>query len=177
MVRVLKIVGLLLVVTLAASAVALAVQAPAKQKGKQPEKAEKPEVVATVSGTLVAHGRSYTLAGRGLGLGPPWWRASAKQADYDGDGTVETIAAELQGLVGKTVSLTGATDDGEQDELSVRTLNGSAYRAHGRPPWAGGRNREAKCKAKAAKAAAKAKKKDTGHGPPPWAPAHGKRCG
>jgi hypothetical protein len=132
---------------------------------------DEPERVATVSGTLAREGDGFRLAGKELGVGARWWRETAKVADFDGDRTTEAVTTELEGLAGKTVAATGEV---EGDELSVRTLNGKPVRAAGKPPWAGGPNRGAKCKAKAAKRAAKAKAK--GGGPPPWAKAHGRRC-
>ena len=155
--RIVRAVAVLAAVSLGAGAVALAVERP---EGEEPE-----ERVESVSGTLAADGKGYRLNGKQLGLGPPWWRETAKAADYDGDGTVETIAVELAGLRGKTVTVTGEADD---DEVGVRTLAGKPYRAQGKPPWAGGRkDKSAKCKAKA--------ERERG-GPPPWAKAHGRRC-
>ena len=145
---------------LGASAVALAVQGP----GTPAKDAD--EERTSVAGTLAADGRGWRVGARGLGLGPPWWRETAKLADYDGDGTVETVAAELTGLAGRSVSVAGEVDD---DGVSVRTLNGKAFREAGKPPWAGGRKGAGACKAKAAKA--------RGNGPPAWAPAHGRKRG
>ena len=130
-----------------------------------------------MTGVLTADGKGFKVAGRELGLGPPWWRESGKAADFDGDGTVETVAAELGSLTGKSVTVTGEAEDAS--ELGVRTIAGKVFREQGRPPWAGGPKHadKAACKAKArqAKAAAKAKGKSAEHGPPPWAKARG-RC-
>jgi hypothetical protein len=163
--RIVRVTAVLLAAALGAAAVAAAVESKPEQKSE-----DEPEQVRSVSGTLARAGDGFRLAGRELGLGARWWRETAKVADFDGDGTTEVVVTELAGLVGKSVTAMGA-DEG--DELSVRTLNGKTLRAAGRPPWAGGPNREAKCKAKAAKAAAKAKAKSAG--PPPWAKAHGRR--
>ena len=161
--RIVRLTGVGLAAALGAAAVATAV-----------ERAPEREQMSSVSGTLARDGKGFRLAGRELGLGARWWRETAKVADFDGDGTTETVVIELSGLVGKGVTATGEV---EGDELSVRTLNGKTLRAAGRPPWAGGPNREAKCKAKAAKAAAKAQAKGTTRGgPPSWAKAHGRRC-
>jgi len=174
--RVLKVTAALLVVAFGASAVALAVERPQKQDDEQTEKAEQPEHVTTVTGVLTADGKGFEVAGRELGLGPPWWRESGKAADFDGDGTVETVAAELKALTGKSVSVTGEAEDAT--ELGVRTIAGKTFREQGRPPWAGGPNRADKAACKSAKVHAKAAAKagkGGAHGPPPWARAHGRR--
>ena len=158
---------MLLVAALAAATVAAAVE-------RKRDDEDSAEQVPTVSGTLARDGDEFTLAGKELGVGPRWWRETAKVADYDGDGTVETVAVEFAGLVGKHVTVVAGT---EGDELSVRAIGGKALRAAGRPLWAGGPNRDAKCKAKAAKLAAKQQAEAAGkaHGPPSWAKAHGRK--
>ena len=163
--RIVRVTAVVLAAALGAAAVAAAVESKPERKNE-----DGPEQIRSVSGTLARDGDGFRLAGRELGLGARWWRETAKVADFDGDGTTEVVVTELAGLVGKSVTATG---EDEGDELSVRTLNGKTLRVAGRPPWAGGPNREAKCKAKAAKAAAKAKA--NGAGPPPWAKAHGRR--
>jgi len=122
----LRAIAVLLVAALAAATVAAAVE-------RKRDDEDSAEQVATVSGTLARDGDELTLAGKELGVGPRWWRETAKVADYDGDGTVETIAVELAGLVGKHVTVVAET---EGDELSVRAIGGKALRASGRPPWA-----------------------------------------
>jgi hypothetical protein len=112
--RIVKVVAVLLAAAFGASAVALAVERPAKE--------DDAESVVSVSGVLTAKGRGFEVAGKELGLGPPWWRESGKAADFDGDGAVETVVAELASLTGKTVTVTGAADD--EGELSVRSIAG-----------------------------------------------------
>jgi hypothetical protein len=92
---------------------------------------------STVAGTWEACGDEYCLDGRVLGLGPPWYRAVTVAADYDGDGDVRSVADELSGLVGVTVTLTVTLDGGT---LDVVQIDGEAYRPDpsGPPPWAGG---------------------------------------
>jgi hypothetical protein len=160
--RIVKVVAVLLAAAFGASAVALAVERPAKE--------DDAESAVSVSGVLTAKGRGFEVAGKELGLGPPWWRESGKAADFDGDGAVETVVAELASLTGKTVTVTGAADD--EGELSVRTIAGKTFREQGRPPWAGGPSRGDKAACKAAKRQAKAAGKRAEHGPPPWAKAH-----
>ena len=170
MLRIVKMTALLLAVAFGASAVALAVERPQQQDD------EKNEQVATVTGALTADGKGFKVGARELGLGPPWWREAGKAADFDGDGTVETVAAELKSLTGKSVTVTGESDD--ESELGVRTIAGKTFREQGRPPWAGGPNKGDKAACKAAKqqtkaaAKTKAKGKTGEHGPPPWAKAH-----
>jgi len=176
--RVFKLTAALLAVAFGASAVALAVEQPQKQdeQTEKAEQAEQPEQVTTVTGVLTADGKGFEIAGRELGLGPPGWREAGKAADFDGDGTVETVAAELKALTGKTVTVTGEAEDAS--ELGVRTIAGKTFREQGRPPWAGGPNRADKAACKSAKVQAKAAAKAAkggAHGPPPWARAHGRR--
>jgi hypothetical protein len=156
---------------LGAAAVAAAVEKPGGED--EPEA----EQVVSVSGTLQADGKGFRIGERKAGLGPWWYRDTAKAAsDLDGDGAVETITKELQGLVGKSVSVTGEADE---DEVEIRTIAGKVYRAAGRPPWAGGKDKAAKCEARAARREAKEKQKDKAGngrgGPPPWAKAYGFR--
>jgi len=174
--RILRVAAALRAVAFGASAVALAVERPQKQDDAQPEQAERPEQVTTVTGVLTADGKGFKVAGRELGLGPPWWRESGKAADFDGDGTVETVAVELKALTGKSVSVTGEAED--ESELGVRTIAGKTFREPGRPPWAGGPNHADKAACKAAKSQAKTAAKagkGRAQGPPPWARAHGRR--
>jgi hypothetical protein len=95
--------------------------------------------LAARQGTLAKLGDIYLLDGQEVGVGPSWYvaRVSAR-ADYDGDGTRGTIAAELDGLVGTTVSL--GVEEEAGGELGVYTINGQPYRTttKGRPEWAGG---------------------------------------
>jgi hypothetical protein len=167
--RIVRVAAVLLAAAFGASAVAFAVERPAKR-----EDDEATEQTASVTGVLAADGKGYRLAGRELGLGPPWWRESGKAADFDGDGTVETVTAELKSLTDKRVIVTGEVDD--EGELGVRTIAGKAFREGGRPPWAGGPKRDDKTPCKSGKREAKGKRTGAQHGPPPWAKAHGVRC-
>jgi hypothetical protein len=137
--RIVRVTAVGLAAALGAAAVAAAVE-----RAPERERESEPEQLRSVSGTLARDGNGFRLAGKELGLGARWWRETAKVADFDGDGTTEAVVTELAGLVGKSVSATG---EDEGDELSVRTLNGKTLRSAGRPRWAGGPNREAKCKA------------------------------
>ncbi len=97
------------------------------------------ETRVTVSGTLNSStGEDYRLDGLAIDIGAEWYtNSTAAETDLDGDGTVETIRAEFNGLVGQTVTLTVETDGTEGD---VFIIDGEQYRESGPPPWAGGPN-------------------------------------
>ncbi len=98
----------------------------------KPDKADKgPEVDVTVQGTVQqttdGQGRpAFTLTAAGktweLSAGPPWFWGDKNP---------------LKPYVGKSVTIAGSTDDGGT-ELDVETVDGTAIRAPGKPPWAGG---------------------------------------
>jgi hypothetical protein len=69
---------------------------------------------------------AYCLDGTTLDLGPASQLAALAAADFDGDGQVQTNAAELAGLVGRslTVQVAGGTDP-----AVVHTIGGFAYRS------------------------------------------------
>jgi len=61
-----------------------------------------------------------------LHLGPRWsMKITQSPEDYDGDGTLETIFTELQGLVGTTVTVKGHLH--EDGSLSVFYINDLPY--------------------------------------------------
>jgi len=92
---------------------------------------ETPEVAITLHGTITmtkdADGfPSFTIASGSktysLEAGPPWfWGANNPLAKF----------------AGKSVTITGETSAGSTD-VDVQTVDGTAIRAPGRPPWAGG---------------------------------------
>jgi hypothetical protein len=99
--------------------------------GKGNQQAKTPEIAVTVEGTVQegkdGQGRpTYSLTANGktweLSAGPPW---------YWGDKN------PLKAYAGKSVTVTGSTHEGSS-ELDVETVNGTAIRAPGKPPWAGG---------------------------------------
>ena len=136
--------------------------------GKGNQKAKTPEVAVTVEGTVQegkdGQGRpAYTLTANGK-----TWELSAGPAWYWGDKN------PLKPFVGKSVKVAGSTHEGSS-ELDVETVNGTAIRAAGKPPWAGGWKvvgekhpgwAQWKVDKHAAKDAAKAA---AGHGRPDWA--------
>jgi hypothetical protein len=92
---------------------------------------ETPEVAITLHGTIAMTKDSdglpsFTMASGStsysLEVGPPWfWGANNPLAKF----------------AGKSVTITGETSAGSTN-LDVLTVNGTAIRAPGRPPWAGG---------------------------------------
>jgi len=61
-----------------------------------------------------------------LHLGPHWYmKITQAPYDYDGDGILETIFSELQGLVGTTVTVKGHQH--EDGSLSVFFINDLPY--------------------------------------------------
>ncbi len=98
--------------------------------GQQKEKVAKVEI--TISGTIekaaAAEGKSeYTLADGGttytLSAGPPWFFAAGEHP--------------LDPFVGESVTIVGERAEGS-NEVDVISVNGTALRAEGKPPWAGG---------------------------------------
>ena len=105
------------------------------EKSAKPDKAAKPDngpetdvtVTGTVQSTVDGDGRTaYTLSAAGktwtLSAGPRWFW-----------GNKNPLAA----FVGKSVTIAGTTHDGDAD-LDVSTVDGTAIRERGKPPWAGG---------------------------------------
>lgn len=99
--------------------------------GNGNHKAKAPEVAVTVEGTVVQgkddQGRpTFTMTAAGktweLSAGPPW---------YWGDNN------PLKKYAGKSVTIVGSSQEGSS-ELDVETVDGTAIRAPGKPPWAGG---------------------------------------
>jgi hypothetical protein len=101
-------------------------------KPGKPEKADKaPEVAITLTGTVIkgtdGQGRpTFTMTAQGktwtLSDGPPWFW-----------GDKDPLAA----YAGKSVTVAG-TQEAAGTEIDVETVNGTALRAPGKPPWAGG---------------------------------------
>jgi hypothetical protein len=101
-------------------------------KSGKPEKADKgPEVAISLTGTVVqgtdGQGRpTFTMTAQGktwtLSDGPPWfWGDKNPLAAY----------------AGKSVTIAGTQEMGAT-EIDVETVDGTAIRAPGKPPWAGG---------------------------------------
>ena len=100
-------------------------------KGPKEKKDKAPEQSVTLQGTVRAGtdedgDPSYELTSGGktyrLEAGPPW---------YHGDNH------PLKPFVGQSVTVTGEAAEGST-EVDVLTVNGTAIREPGKPPWAGG---------------------------------------
>jgi len=114
------------------NAAAHAPAASEKPKPSKGQKAEKvPETPVTLTGTVGTRtdddgGTVYTLTVgstvHDLEAGPPWFWGEANP---------------LKPFVGKTVTIEGeqATDS---TDIDVKTVDGTAIRGEGKPPWAGG---------------------------------------
>ena len=127
---------LTLLLALAALVVAVAVPvlaaSPSPSAGPGKGVKAKPEASPiTLSGTVAAVAGSdgettYTLQSGGttysLEAGPPW---------YFGDNH------PLKAFVGKSVTITGEKA-ADSNEVDVKSVNGTALRGEGKPPWAGG---------------------------------------
>lgn len=101
-------------------------------KTAKPDKAAKgPELAVTVKGTIKqgtdGQGRpSFSVTDGSttwdLSAGPPWFWGDKNP---------------LKAYVGKSVTIVGSAEAGGT-ELDVETVDGTAIRAPGKPPWAGG---------------------------------------
>ena len=95
--------------------------------------------VQLVRGILDRSGDRFVLNGEDIDFGPDWYVTSTTaRHDYDGDGTPETLRAEVDGLLGRVVEL--AVDrPGRGGDRDVYAINEVPYREAGcPPPWAGG---------------------------------------
>ena len=127
------------IVGLFVSGMAALFAVPLASAAQTPEATDPPPVLTELTGTLAKAGEEYLVDGTAADFGAAWYIAAA--ADFDGDGTTGTIAAELDGLVGTSVTL--QAEQGRCGDYDVYTINGIAYRdvAGDRPPWAGGPQR------------------------------------
>jgi hypothetical protein len=131
---VLAVLGIVVAVAIPALAASPAPSGSGAQKehpGKGPKGSHEPEVAVTLRGVVGtakdADGETgYTLTADGkvvrLEAGPPWFW-----------GDKHPLAA----VVGKTVTIAGEQSG---DVVDVRSIDGTAIREPGRPPWAGGPN-------------------------------------
>jgi hypothetical protein len=87
-----------------------------------------------LTGVLSYSSCRFTIDGVTLHLGPHWYLITTQSIyDYDGDGNLETIFEELQGLIGTTVTVEGHLQ--YDNWISVFYINGHLYREPGMPPW------------------------------------------
>lgn len=91
--------------------------------------------LTTVEGVLSFDGSNFYIGDVELHFGPAWYITTAISAyDYDGDGTEESVYAELQGLVGSHITVEGHMQS--DNWLSVFSINGTPYREPGQAIWA-----------------------------------------
>jgi hypothetical protein len=89
-----------------------------------------------LTGILSYDGIYYFIDNVEVHFGPIWYIKTTKTKDFDGDGTIEFVFDELQGLLGETVTMQGYYQS--DNWFSVFIINDSMYRDLGRPIWAGG---------------------------------------
>ena len=91
--------------------------------------------LTTISGILTFDGTNFFIGYDEIHFGPTWYIESAESnVDYDDDGVKELIYDELQGLVGKEITVEGHMQS--NGWMSVFTINGEIYREVGQPIWA-----------------------------------------
>lgn len=100
---------------------------------------EQVQALDRLNGTLERGGDTaeFVLDNVELDFGPDAWVLTAPAtADFDGDGSVEPLLTELEGLVGKPVVANVRLDE-DGDDADVFVLNDLTYRdsAGGTPPW------------------------------------------
>ena len=101
-------------------------------KTAKPDKADKePEVTVTVTGTVKQGVDGQGRPSFSLTDGSKTWELSAGPPWFWGDKN------PLKAYAGKSVTIVGSSEEGGA-ELDVETVNGTAIRAPGKPPWAGG---------------------------------------
>ncbi len=107
-------------------------QEPTRQPTKEPEPTQEPTQepprLATATGAWTACAPTWCLTGVSLDLGPTSRYALRAAEDFDADGTVETNQAELDGLVGRAVTVTvrrGTREVYLIDGLGYRNADGS----------------------------------------------------
>ena len=109
-----------------------AVQPQVKPSGSPDLKGrETPELAVTVRGTVVKGADEQGRPTFSLTAGGTTWKLSAGPPWFWGDKN------PLAAYVGKTVTVVGSRDQ-DGSELDVDTVDGTAIRAPGKPPWAGG---------------------------------------
>jgi hypothetical protein len=83
----------------------------------------------------------WRLGGLTIDVGPePWMRGTRVESDIDGDGSLESILDELQGVSGKDVEI-WVRFDNTRDDAELFAVEGTFIRdpTLDGPPWAGTR--------------------------------------
>jgi hypothetical protein len=102
------------------------------EKSEKPDKAAKgPEVDVTVTGKVSQATDDDGNPTFSISAGGTTWQLSAGPPWFWGDKN------PLLAYVGKSVTVAGSHRNGET-ELDVETVDGTAIRDEGKPPWAGG---------------------------------------
>lgn len=99
-----------------------------------------PPTLSVLSGELTRSDAELFVAGDKIDAGADWYLTEpTAEFDYDGDGQLETMAAELVGLVGSNVMME-VDEVGRGGDRDLYSINGLPWRlADGcPPPWAGG---------------------------------------
>ncbi len=104
---------------------------PKPSKGPKDKTEKEPELDATVTGTVTQATDEDGQPAFAITSGGTTWTLSAGPAWFWGDKN------PLKGFVGKSVTIVGSYETGST-ELDVETVDGTAIRAPGKPPWAGG---------------------------------------
>ena len=90
--------------------------------------------LTTITGILTFDGTYFFIENVELHFGPTWFIESAESSvDYDGDGELELVYDELQGLVGTELTVEGHSQS--SGWMSVFTINGEIYREPRQPIW------------------------------------------
>lgn len=86
------------------------------------------------TGVLKIIGDDFYFENREVDFGPDrWMNATTATGDLDGDGRVESWWDEVNGVVGRSVTVLGDVDD---DDIDVFQINGLTVRPFDRPaPW------------------------------------------
>lgn len=102
-----------------------------------PVDAQDASALTSIEGELSRCGGEWCVGEAVVDFGPWWYlNETTTQHDFDADGVLETLGAELEGLLGETVVVEIELGHGDPD---VYTLNGMPWRPpEGAPPWAEG---------------------------------------
>ncbi len=100
-------------------------------KGDKTKAAKAPKVEVTLKGSIVATTDAAGKTTYTLQSGSKTWTLHAGPAWFFGD------KYPLKPFVGKSVTIIGETREGSTD-VGVVSIDGTALRAPGKPPWAGG---------------------------------------
>lgn len=139
-------------------------------KGPKAGKEKTPSVEVTLSGTVAARADADGNPGYTLTVGPTTYTIGAGPSWYWKDKN------PLQAYVGKRVTVVGEGRQGS-NEVDVKTVDGTAIREPGKPPWAGGWKAVGKdhpgwSQEKADRWAAKVEEKKARFGVDCWPPGH-----